>query len=269
MPENYGMRRTPEEYERLRAQARIWEDATGRLLGRLGLAEGASCLDAGCGPGEAMRLMAERVGPSGSVTGLDSDAALGASAQDMLHGLGHTQCRVRSYEIGAEPIPDGPYDLVFARLLLFHLPHRAQVLARLWDAVAPGGYLLVQDYDLGVVGSVPPSPASDDVNALLADAFGAIGCDIRTGAKLGSLFAEAGIGAPDGSDIAGTLSALGPGRAMLEGVVRGVLPAAVARGAVDPARAEAVLARVAQEADAHPDRPLLPPLLIGTWKRKK
>ena len=77
----------PEEYERLRAQARMWEAATGRLLDQIGLGPGASCLDAGCGPGETMRAMAERVGPAGRVLGIDADASLGA------HGAGHAARR--------------------------------------------------------------------------------------------------------------------------------------------------------------------------------
>ena len=40
-----------EEYERLRTQARVWEQATGRLLDHVELARGARCLDAGCGSG--------------------------------------------------------------------------------------------------------------------------------------------------------------------------------------------------------------------------
>src|SRR5690348_18444186 len=59
----YALGHSPSEHERLRAQARIWEAATGRLLDQIGLAPGASCLDAGCGPGETMRLMAQRTGP--------------------------------------------------------------------------------------------------------------------------------------------------------------------------------------------------------------
>ena len=45
--DSYALGGTPEEYERLRAQARVWEAATGRLLDQAGLAPGASCLDAG------------------------------------------------------------------------------------------------------------------------------------------------------------------------------------------------------------------------------
>jgi hypothetical protein len=53
--DGYALGRTTGEYERLRGQARVWEAATGRLLDQVGLMTGASCLDAGCGPGETMR----------------------------------------------------------------------------------------------------------------------------------------------------------------------------------------------------------------------
>ena len=48
-------------------QARAWRPATEALLDHVGLAPGGSCLDVGCGPGETMRLMAERIrpGPAG------------------------------------------------------------------------------------------------------------------------------------------------------------------------------------------------------------
>src|ERR1700733_12007514 len=74
-----------EEEERRRVQARVWEVATWRLLDQVGLGPGASCLDAGCGPGETMRAMAERVGPTGRVLGVDADAALGELTLAMLH----------------------------------------------------------------------------------------------------------------------------------------------------------------------------------------
>src|SRR5258707_14882516 len=87
----YVLGRTPEEHERLRRQARVWQDATTTLLDRVSPAPGARCLDVGCGPGETMRLMAERVGPAGRVVGLDTDAELGRAAVDMLRAAGHRQ----------------------------------------------------------------------------------------------------------------------------------------------------------------------------------
>ncbi|GAB3250512.1 class I SAM-dependent methyltransferase [Kineosporia babensis] len=269
MTANYGMERTSEEYQRLRFQARYWEPATARLIDRISLPPGASCLDAGCGPGETMRLLAERTGPSGQVVGLDSDVSLGVAAQQMLHELGHTNTQVLAHQIQPdEPLPGGPYDLVASRLLLLHLPQRVEVLARLWEAVAPGGHLLIQDYDMAVLGDAPLSPAMDAYKQVMDDAFGGLGVDLRTGTRLPVLFAEAGIGAPDGTDIAGEVGTLASSQPMLEQVVRGVLPAAVAVGAMDAMRAESVLRGLAQEAAEFPDRPMLPPLLVGAWKRK-
>src|SRR5215510_13226970 len=105
----YALGRTPEEYDRLRMQARVWEIATGRLLDRVGLARGTTCLDAGCGPGETMRLMAGRTGPAGSVLGIDADSSLGAMALATLHAAGHLQCSFEAHDLTAgEPIPGAP-----------------------------------------------------------------------------------------------------------------------------------------------------------------
>ncbi|MCU7722826.1 methyltransferase domain-containing protein [Actinoplanes sp. KI2] len=266
---HYALRRTPEEYDRLRAQARVWEEATGRLLDRVGLAAGARCLDAGCGPGETMRLMALRVGPAGRVTGIDADAPLAAQTERMLRDGGHRQCRVIAHDLTAyESVPGGPYDLVFARLLLFHLPERVAVLRRLWQSVAPGGHLLVQDYDLAALGVLPPSAALDEAGRLIVDTFGAVGCDVRVGATLPALFARAGIGEPDGTDVAGRIEPFGVGRRMLASVLASLLPAALGHGVATAREVEAALTALEADATRHPDRPMTWPLMIGAWKRR-
>jgi SAM-dependent methyltransferase len=266
----YSLGHTPAEYERLRMQACGWAEPTGRLLDKVGLRAGASCLDAGCGPGETMRSMAERVGSGGRVLGVDADPALGAMAEAMLHAAGHSQCTVLARDLtAAEPIPDGPFDLVYARLLLFHLPERVEVLGRLWDAVAPGGHLLVQDYDLRSVRTTPDADWGGAVLRWFTEAFGAAGADANTGTQLPELFGRAGVGAPDGTDVAGRLEPLATGRLMLEGAFRSLLPTALAHGVTTPDHAAAMLAAIDHDATAFPDRPMLWPLLIGAWKRKE
>src|SRR5215469_493459 len=266
----YALGRTPEEYERLRTQARMWEAPTGRLLDQVGVGPGASCLDAGCGPGETMRAMAERVGPAGRVLGMDVDAPLGAMAVEMLHRAGHWQCTFRAHDLTADaPIPGAPFDLVYARLLLFHLPQRVDVLARLWEAVAPGGHLLVQDFDLRGISSLPQLDSVADGLRLITDAFGAASADVSAGARLPQLFAQAGVGTPDGTDVAGHLVPLAAASVQLEQVVRSVLPTAVAHGLATDEQAEMLLASMDRDVVRFPDLPTLMPLLIGAWKRKE
>jgi 2-polyprenyl-3-methyl-5-hydroxy-6-metoxy-1,4-benzoquinol methylase len=267
--ERYSLGRTPEEYERLRMQARIWEAATGRLFDQIGLASGARCLDAGCGPGETMRLMALRVGASGDVIGIDIDTDLAGQAQAQLHATGHRHCRILAHDMTLdEPVPGGPYDLVFARLLLFHLPQRVAVLRRLWDAVAPGGHLVVQDYDLRSVTTTPSLASVDEVGRLILAAFGVAGADIEVGTRLPELFVESGAGAPDGTDVAGRLLDLATSRGMLEQVLRSLLPVALAHGVTTEEEAETALEALRQDAIRYAERPTLWPLLIGAWKRR-
>ena len=268
--DRYALGNTPEEYERLRVQARVWEAATARLLDEVGLGPGASCLDAGCGPGETMRMMAERVGPAGRVHGIDVDASLGAIALERLHGAGHRQCTFEPLDLtAAASIPGAPFDVVYARLLLFHLPERVAVLARLWNAVAPGGHLVVQDYDVRSLSVLPTLESAEALRRVFMAAFVAAGADVHVGARLPQLFAQAGVGDPDGTDVAGRLESLASGRALLERVFRSVLPVALANDITTETDAAAMLAAFDHDANRFPDRPFVWPLMIGAWKRRE
>jgi SAM-dependent methyltransferase len=217
-----------------------------------------------------MRAMAERVGPAGRVLGIDGDSALGAMTLAMLHGAGHRQCAFQAQDLAAAgPIPGAPFDLVYARLLLFHLPQRVEVLSRLWDAVAPGGHLLVQDYDLRSVSTLPQLDWVGELLRVWTGAFGAAGADISAGTRLPQLFIQAAIGTPDGTDVAGRIEPLATGRIIMEGAFRSVLPTALAHGITTEAGAASTLASIDRDATRFPDRPVLWPLLIGAWKHKE
>jgi len=217
-----------------------------------------------------MRLLAERAGPSGRVVGIDTDASLGTMALETLHYAGHRQCSFHALDLtGGEPIPGEPFDLVYARLLLFHLPQRAAVLARLWDAVAPGGHLLVQDYDIRGITVLPALASVGELGRVLTGVFNAVGADVHTGARLPQLFAQAGIGHPDGVDVAGRIEPLATGRAFLERTFRSVLPVALAYGITTSAGATELLATIDRDATRFADCPMGWPLLIGAWKHKE
>ena len=265
---DYALGHSAEEYERLRAQARFWLAGTDAVLDRVGVPAGATCLDAGCGPGETMRALAARVGPEGQVVGLDADRRLVSSTQAALSGEGLRHCRVAVHDL-TDPalVPGGPYDLVLIRLVLFHLPQRDAVLRRLWQAVRPGGVLIVQDYVLGTITAVPDDPAVHSAVELLTDAFTVAGCDVNLGLRLAELFRSNGVGEPDGHDLACRVDPVVDGASMLERTCRSVLPGAVARGVITSDRAEQVLRDLRRTAEEHPDRHLLWPLMAAAWKR--
>ena len=60
-----------DEQKRLRLQARQLADESSWLFGQLALAPGARVVEIGCGPQGCLGLLAERVGPSGAVIGVE------------------------------------------------------------------------------------------------------------------------------------------------------------------------------------------------------
>ena len=100
--------------------------------------------------------MAERVGASGRVTGLDNDGRVGHQAVRVLRAAvaGQFEFIQADAETTGEP-PGGPFDLVYARLLLFHLRDPVAMLRKMYAWTRPGGVLLVQDWDCRTMDIVP------------------------------------------------------------------------------------------------------------------
>src|SRR6202034_2719373 len=84
----YALGRSPEEYARLARQAEILKPITRRLFAEAGIGQGMRVLDLGSGAGDVSLLLAERVGPNGSVIGLDVDEGALAHARKRLSAAG-------------------------------------------------------------------------------------------------------------------------------------------------------------------------------------
>jgi ubiquinone/menaquinone biosynthesis C-methylase UbiE len=239
MAASYIMDRTSEEYSRLKRQAQCWEPMTRFVLERAGLAEGMRCLDAGCGPGEVMRLMAQCVGPAGCVVGLDTDGNIGTEALAALNGLGLKQCRfIHGDLFRVNQIDEGPFDFVFARLLLFHLNKPVEALRKLYGWLKPGGRIVVQDYDTTAIDCEPRLEAMGEFRTVWSGVCEKAGLDERIGLRLPELFTEAGIGCPDGTDVAGLFLPFEASRHMVTAVYRSVLPLALQSGLTTEERSE-------------------------------
>jgi len=108
-------------------------------LDRLGLGEGWHCWEVGAGGPSIPQWLSERVGTSGSVLATDIDVSWMPIARPY---------EVRQHDVVRDGPPIGPFDLIHARLVLVHLPERLDVLTRMAGALRPGGWLVVEDFDL-------------------------------------------------------------------------------------------------------------------------
>lgn len=265
--DGYVHARNDLEYQRLRMQAAMWQDASETLLDRIGLAPGMSCLDVGAGPGSVMRLMGDRVGPDGAVTGIEIDGALGEQAvADLREKGGAAFYLVQGDVLDMDDAPGAPFDLTYCRLLLMHVQEPVLVLEKMLTWTKPDGVVAAQEFDFGAIAVEPLCPAMAEFNRLFEGVFRGHGRNLRAGRQLPAQFEAAGIGAPDGTVTDVKYLPLSEMTAMLIGVYQGLFASAVELGIADPERAEA-FKRDMTEAGADGRYYCLTPILIGAWKR--
>jgi SAM-dependent methyltransferase len=54
---------------------------------------------------------------------------------------------IQRHDIVADPLPAQTFDLIHARLVLFHVSAREQALERMVAALKPGGWIVIEDFD--------------------------------------------------------------------------------------------------------------------------
>ena len=149
--------------------ARLFDAPTQRALERVGVTAGWQCLEVGGGGGSVARWLAARVGASGRVLCTDINTRIIES-----HRGGPPNLEVRVHDIANDPLPAANFDLVHARLVLIHVIERERALERMVEALTPGGWLVIEDFDTASIqpdASVnryeTPLPTSEAVRAYL------------------------------------------------------------------------------------------------------
>ncbi|WP_217561288.1 class I SAM-dependent methyltransferase [Streptomyces sp. GbtcB6] len=187
------------EMDRLVLQARLYDPITTQALRLAGLSSGMRVLDVGCGAGDVTFAAAAIVGPTGAVTGVDAaPAALEvARARAARRGTEPGGEREGVISFREATLPDvsleEPVDAVIGRLILGHLPDPVTALRRLSRLVRPGGLIVFQDFDNHPLRVVPAAPLAGAVLRAIAEALTVDGTDLGAGARLYSLFQEAGL----------------------------------------------------------------------------
>ena len=263
--DGYILGRTEAEYDRLRRQARLWEPATHRVLTAAGVAPGMRCLDAGCGPGEVMRLIGRLVGRGGHVTGLDVDASLGAQMLARLRRDEGPQFDFVAADLTrAETVAGAPFDLVFARFLLLHMTDPVAAVRRLAALLRPGGTLVLMDFDTTRMACRPEHPAMTRSYAIIEASYTRSGKHADCGLRLASYLADAGLPMPAEATADTYFAPIAERGPILRAVLSSLGAAAAALGVAGPDEIAELDAQI-RGLEAANRHFALGPLVIGTW----
>jgi SAM-dependent methyltransferase len=125
--------------ERLDAQ---FEPITALALDAAAPASGQNVIDIGCGCGASVLALADRVGPTGQVLGLDVSEPMSARARQRITAAGLTNVRVVVSDAAHHAFPAADADLMFSRFGVMFFADPVAAFANLHRAMRPGGRLL-------------------------------------------------------------------------------------------------------------------------------
>jgi SAM-dependent methyltransferase len=181
--------------ERFAAFTELFDPSTFAHMDRLGLAAGWRCWEVGAGGTSVVDFLAGRVGSGGHVLATDIDVTRTMGAV----GTAAAQVLVRAHDVAHDPPPDGPFDLVHARLVLVHIPARDRALDTMVGALRPGGWLFIEDADpaLQPLSSLEEREPAQVLANRLRSGFRALmagrGVDLAYGRTLPRLLRAAGL----------------------------------------------------------------------------
>jgi SAM-dependent methyltransferase len=209
----FGDTVSDEEHRRLLAVQEEFDPDTFRLLDRLGVPPGWSCLEIGCGAGSVLGELARRVGPGGQVVGLDLDTRF-------VGKLAGQNIEVRQGDVATADLGRARFDLAHARFVLIHVPQREAALARIVQALKPGGWLLLEEPDFLAAGSASGPVEGEPVDRVyeaIRRMYAAAGAEANVGRRLPTWLQGQGL------DVGGVAAAValyrgGSGRARLRGL---------------------------------------------------
>ncbi len=187
----YVIRGGEEGRERLRLLSEVMGPSTRALLEDVRVADGAACLDVGCGGGDVTFELAQRVGPAGRVIGIDVDEieleiARRESKQKGLVNISFEARDVCQWE------PAERFDVVYSRFLLTHLTNPGHVIEAMHRHARPGGVIALEDIDFRGHFAEPTCPALWKYVEFYTRTVQARGGDPCIGPKLPGLLRKAG-----------------------------------------------------------------------------
>src|SRR5215212_11592813 len=158
--DTYALGRSVAETRRLIRQAQIYGPITRQFLVSAGIGTGMKVLDVGSGAGDVALLVADLVGPRGSVVGVEMNRAILETARERVSAVGWTNVTFLDGDVTSIVLNDD-FDAVVGRWILMYLPDPVAVLRGLLGRLRAGGIIAFQENDFTYPPTTfPPAPCT-------------------------------------------------------------------------------------------------------------
>jgi arsenite methyltransferase len=121
---------------------------------------GERILDAGCGPGFYTRELLDKVGPEGSLVGVDQSAPMLAVARRRCEAYGNVG--FEESDVTSLPVQSDGFDRALSIQVLEYVQDFGTALAEMFRALRPGGRVVIWDVDWATVSWHSEDPARMD-----------------------------------------------------------------------------------------------------------
>ncbi len=166
------------------SEAQLWEAA--------GIVPGAVVADVGCGPAAVSVQIAQVVGTSGRVIGVEPDPAVLAAARQLIDQADVNNVELRQGGASNSGLPPGSIDVAVMRHVLAHnQPDEQHIVDHLARLIRPGSCVYLVDVDGTAVRMLDADPDLEDLHEKYLQFHKARGNDLLVGLRLAELLTRA------------------------------------------------------------------------------
>jgi SAM-dependent methyltransferase len=183
-----------DELARLGLQHRVWRPVVTECWHRVGITHGWRVLDVGAGPGYATADLAEIVGPTGSVLGVERSARFLEAAKERCARRGLDNVEFREADLMEVSLGPLGLDASWCRWVACFVASPKKLIENIAAALRPGGLAIFHEYsDYETFRFMPTRPALEKFSQEVMASWRATGGEPNIARALPGLLREAGM----------------------------------------------------------------------------
>ena len=162
-----------------------------------GVSTGMHVLEIGSGAGDVALTIAELVGPTGKVVGVDVNAAILDTARQRVTDAGLQNVEFIAGDARALDFSD-KFDAIVGRFVLMYMANPSAAFAKLITHLKPGGIAAFQEPEYTLYPAIrhPDTPLMNQLIRWILDVFAHSGAHLNMGIGLYRAFVDAGLPPP-------------------------------------------------------------------------